>query len=48
MLKSLGVFLVSGALIVLMAVTLFKLGSQRTWDQAWNDLPGEVLGLLGL
>ncbi len=46
--KSFGIFLVSAGVIWVAAVTLFKLGSQRTWDQAWNDLLPEVLRLLGL
>ena len=45
--KSLGIFLVAGGVIWVIAVALFKFGSQRTWDQAYSDLLPEVLRLLG-
>lgn len=45
--KSFGILLVTGGVIWLTAVALFKFGSQRSWDQAWSDLLPEVLRLLG-
>lgn len=45
--KSLGTVLAAAAVVWLAAVALFKFGSQRTWEQAWDDLLPEVLRLLG-